>query len=144
MKVNLQPATSSASNLKSQPESRSAPGNPKRKKNAPAHSTWSSSESESDLEVVGVTLPKESNPKSTLRPQKKRLHTIIPSSTPQAQSHQPERTPSPSPDSALALAKVAYTSPDRLRLREALMSGGEIKSNLKVVEECETFVNYDC
>ena len=80
----------------------------------------------------------ETRSKSTTHPQKKRLRSVISTS-----SRQPVRTPSPpSPESTLALIKDAYTSPDRLRLREALMSGGEIE--FKAVEQCKTFMNRDC
>jgi hypothetical protein len=68
--------------------------------------------------------------KST-QPQKKCSHSVI------STSHQPVHTPSP-PQSAQALAKDTYMSPDRLHLHEALMCGGEIE--FKVVKKCKTFV----
>jgi hypothetical protein len=79
--------------------------------------------------------------KSTTSPQKKRplARSVVMVST----SHQAGsevlhvRTPSPPP--AQAKNQIAYMSPDRLRLREALMCGGEM-TEFEVDRECKMFM----
>lgn len=101
----------------------------------------SSSDSDSEPE----TLTKESKSTAHRQPQKKRLRSVISTSNSVSHdslSHPSQsgsgniiRTPSP-PQSTSALVKGVYTSPDRLRLREALISGGEME--FRAVEKCKT------
>jgi hypothetical protein len=78
---------------------------------------------------------------SKSQPQKKRPCSVTSATSASHQAHAGSghlvRTPSP----PQALVKDAYTSPDRLRLREALMSGGEM--GFKVVQKCKRFVTVD-
>lgn len=92
-------------------------------------------QAESDSELVILT-------SESKQPQKKRPRSIVASTSlshPADSGDLVVRTPSPpSPLAAPLAAKDAYTSPDRLRLREALMCGGEM--GFKVVQKCKTFV----
>ena len=112
-------------------------------------SDFQSSSSESDTDLV------TSKSKSTVtsQPQKKRPRSE--SVQPPATSHrvasardstresdlQIVRTPSPPalPNLKNHL-KDAYTSPDRSRLREALMSGGEMVHEFKVDHKCKFMI----
>ena len=102
--------------------------------------------SDSELET-GLT--KDLKSKSSAQPQKKCLRrsvTNISDSDLDSEScltqNQPEpsivRTPSPPPSASARVVENAYKSPDRLRLREALICGGE--TGFKAVEKCKTFV----
>lgn len=94
-------------------------------------------ESSSDSELPGPVTVTLTSKSTTKRP---RSESVLASTS--AESHDQAvsgvlglRTPSPP---SILATKNAYTSPDRLRLREALMRGGEME--FKVVEKCKMFV----
>ena len=100
------------------------------------------SSTSSDSEPLVTETTKESI--STAQPQKKRLRSVI--SISNSESHLSRlgslgsgnivHTPSP-PQSVPALVKDAYTSPDRLHLREALIcGGGHGETEINAVEKC--------
>lgn len=99
-----------------------------------------SSDSDSTELVTGAVTTSK---KPTTQPQNKRPRSVAPTSH-QATSGSGDsdlqivRTPSPAPALPKNHLKDVYTSPDRLRLREALLSGGEM--GFKAVQKCKVFV----